>query len=210
MSYIFNITDSDIDMINNILPIISSILVISTLIPQIIFSAVRKKTNDLSYISLFINLASHINIFIYGLLVNEWGFYIFAPFSGFGVIILIVLKCLFDKKQLNTLKNFNDNIKFYLESRNLAINSIVNIINIIENININNTFSFYLIKNENIIQDIIYIWSYVNKIDENVTFDTKIKVFIKNILRDINNISVNNNNYVILNNYYKIFNENKK
>lgn len=191
MEYL-NITDPPIDVSKNILPILGSCFVISTLIPQIVLTAIRKETNDLSYVSLCINLASHINIFIYGLLVNEWGFYGFSPFASLGVVILLALKCKFDKKQINTFVNFNYDQDKYLKERQYVIGELVTIINHHPSFNMNNSLSSLLLNPDSqcceMKFDIIGIWSYVVKIDQRVKFETKIYVFIQNVLRNINNI----------------------
>ena len=207
-----NITDPpidvSIDVLKNVLPILGSCFVIFTLIPQIVLTAIRKETNDLSYVSLCINLASHINIFIYGLLVNEWGFYGFAPFASLGVIILLAFKCKFDKKQINTFVNFNYDQNKYLEERQNVIDELVTIINHHPSFNMNNSLSSLLLNPDSKLNiremkfDIIGIWSYVVKIDQGVKFETKIYVFIQNVLRNINNICTECDNYNVLREFY--------
>ena len=201
-----NITEQSIDVSKKILPILGSCFVISTLVPQIVLTAIRKETNDLSYVSLFIHLASHINIFIYGLLVNEWGFYGFAPFASLGVVILLVFKCKFDKKQINTFKNFNFDQNKYLKERQNVIDELVNIINHHPSFNINNSLSSLVLNPDSqcceMKFDIIGIWSYVVKIDQSVKFETKIYIFIQNILRNINNIYIECDNYNVLLEFY--------
>ena len=194
MTNITNITNVHIEILKNVLPILGSFFVISTLIPQIIMTAIRKETNDFSYISLLIYLASHVNMFIYGLLIDEWGFYGFSPFAASGVIILLAFKCKFDKKQISTLINFNNNVEDYLKERQYVIDELVNIIENRPNFSMNDSLTSLLIYSNNLSNDVEYkkfdiikIFLYVLKIDERVTFETKICVFIQNILRNINN-----------------------
>ena len=50
--------------------------------------------------------------------------------------------------------------------------------------------------------DIIGIWLFVVKIDQRVKFETKIYVFIQNVLRNINNICTECDNYNVLQEFY--------
>ena len=203
-----NVTYPPLDISKNVLPILGSCFVISTLIPQIVLTAIRKETNDLSYVSLCINLASHINIFIYGLSVNEWGFYGFSPFASLGVVILLAFKCKFDKKQINTFVNFNGDQDTYLEERQHVIDELVTIIYNHPSFNVNNSLSSLLLNPDSKLNvgemkfDIIGIWLFVVKIDQRVKFETKIYVFIQNVLRNINNICTECDNYNVLQEFY--------
>jgi hypothetical protein len=140
------------------------------------------------------------------LLVNEWGFYGFAPFASLGVVILLVFKCKFDKKQINTFKNFNFDQNKYLKERQNVIDELVNIINHHPSFNINNSLSSLVLNPDSqcceMKFDIIGIWSYVVKIDQSVKFETKIYIFIQNILRNINNIYIECDNYNVLLEFY--------
>ena len=124
------------------------------------------------------------------------------------MIILLAFKCKFDKKQINTFVNFNYDQNKYLEERQNVIDELVTIINHHPSFNMNNSLSSLLLNPDSKLNiremkfDIIGIWSYVVKIDQGVKFETKIYVFIQNVLRNINNICTECNNYNVLLEFY--------
>ena len=68
-------------------------------------------------------------MFAYGLLKNEPGFYAFSPFAATGVIVMMAFKCMYDKKQINSLKPFNRSVGLYTVERIKAIDALMHIIN---------------------------------------------------------------------------------
>jgi len=76
----------------------SGVLVGVTLLPQVIKVFKTKSTKDLSYIFLGLSLLAAAFKFIYGILINQLPIVVTAPIIGVKTIVIIIAKCIFDKR----------------------------------------------------------------------------------------------------------------
>ena len=76
----------------------SGVLVGITLLPQVIKVFKTKSTKDLSYIFLCLSLLAAAFKFIYGILINQLPIVVTAPIIGVKTIIIMIAKCIFDRR----------------------------------------------------------------------------------------------------------------
>jgi MtN3 and saliva related transmembrane protein len=76
----------------------SGVLVGITFIPQVIKVFKTQSTKDLSYVFLSLSLFASAFKLIYGVLINQLPIVVTAPIIGIETLIIIVAKCIFDKK----------------------------------------------------------------------------------------------------------------
>ena len=83
----------------------SGVLVGITLVPQIIKVFRTKSTKDLSFIFLIISLLAAVFKLIYGVLINQLPIVVTAPIIGTKTIVILIAKCIYDKKNKKNEKN---------------------------------------------------------------------------------------------------------
>jgi MtN3 and saliva related transmembrane protein len=76
----------------------SGVLVGITLVPQIIKVFRTKSTKDLSFVFLIISLLAAVFKLIYGVLINQLPIVVTAPIIGTKTIVILIAKCIYDKK----------------------------------------------------------------------------------------------------------------
>jgi len=76
----------------------SGVLVGITLLPQVIKVFKTKSTKDLSFMFLSISLVASIFKLIYGVLINQLPIVVTAPVIGIETLVIMIAKCIFDKK----------------------------------------------------------------------------------------------------------------
>lgn len=90
----------------------SGVLVGITLLPQVIKVLKTKSTKDLSHIFLVLSLIAAASKLIYGVLINELPIVVTAPIIGIETLIIMIAKCVYDRrielKEKERVKNVKD------------------------------------------------------------------------------------------------------
>lgn len=121
----------------------SGIFVGITLLPQVIKVFKTQSTTDLSHIFLVLSLLSAVSKLIYGILINQLPIVVTAPIIGFETLLIMIAKCIFDKKMNEITETGKD------ESSNIELIELGNNSHIIENIK-------KIIVGEDVNENIIY------------------------------------------------------
>lgn len=183
-----NTIDTSLDEIASIILIIANFLVIITPMPQIIFSITRKSTNDLSAVFLILTAILNILMTTYGVIKDEWGLYALSPIMFVELMILLILKYMYDKRKIDTLEGFNGNKEMYESERISAMRILSELIT--HELDLIGPFSQLLTHGTDDKTMIITLMNYVRKIDQRVTYETALYKIFKNVLRDVADIKI--------------------
>ena len=102
----------------------SGVFVGITLLPQVIKVFKTQSTKDLSHIFLALSLVSSVSKLIYGILINQLPIVVTAPIIGFETLILMIAKCIFDKR-MNEINDTQKNELSNMELIELGDNPII-------------------------------------------------------------------------------------
>ena len=128
MELCLNETDYLIDKtIIDILGYSSGAIICISVLPKIIKIAKTKSTRDISHLFLIISLLGAIDMFLYGLFINELPLLIISPIIFIQFLIIIIMKLVYDK---NIIENDNKKVDSSKNILNEIIDGSSNIINI--------------------------------------------------------------------------------